>query len=195
MVREKWVDGEPWWSEYERWSDGQKVLSGKIVPKQQAKPRPAQPIATPPRPEVPPTPSFLEEDARLQTVVNATFEEPTISMILQRLQKLTGVPLDSEIEDNADKPLWLSIDFHETPAWSVMEQLAGGERVAGQWEKSGTGYRLVRNETLGQPAASFFNRVSPITILSVSLVLLVVLVVLMKCLVFRRKPTDTGMHS
>ncbi|HYT87364.1 MAG TPA: hypothetical protein VEL76_01465 [Gemmataceae bacterium] len=138
--------GEKWWREYERHYKGTLDLRAKLLPESVAaiKSRPPEKTIQAPR-----RPDDLRTDPRLQVKLSGNFKKPTVPAVLALVQNASGVSLSCDMGDDAEKPAFMSLSLNKSPAWVVMERLAKSEIVAGRWEPTETGYRLVR--TVGPP--------------------------------------------
>src|SRR5207244_737296 len=77
---------------------------------------------------------------------------PTVQDILQVIRNATGVALSVENVDT-ETPLFGSVTWSNTTAWSAMRNIAESPRVQGSWEKVGDGYRLRGTQPILAPQA------------------------------------------
>jgi len=142
-IQQTWKDDSRWWSKYERFKDGQPELVCAIA----TAPTPLASAPEPPQPPVTPE-AMLRADPRLQVLMTESFQGPTLPALLERLAKVTGVPLRTNIEDKTTV-LYYSMGVNETPACELIIRIADTKAGKGTWEKDGDGYQLVSNQPTG----------------------------------------------
>jgi len=138
LVRQRWVEGEPWWREYERYVRGEKDLQATRVPPAEVKN--AEPPAAAP-PAEPDWLAMLRDDPHLQAPITLDLRNQPLQVLLDRLSDGTSLPIDLSPELGAQRPLLGGLSGR-APAWQVMRQAALQNVVAGRWEKTDQGYRL-----------------------------------------------------
>jgi len=94
----------------------------------------------------------LRDDPRLRMNLTIQLNQPKIDDILQKIRDATGVTLTVENVDT-ETPLYGSVSWQNTTAWTVLRSIAETPRVQGDWEKVADGYRL-RGTQAPQPVAA-----------------------------------------
>jgi hypothetical protein len=83
VVRQKWVEGEKWWREYDRWVNGQKDLhASRILPPAQSKTASSESVS-PPSPWL----QTLFQDPKLQATLSLRQIDPPLPEIFQKLEE------------------------------------------------------------------------------------------------------------
>ncbi len=148
-VRQKWLPGEKWWREYERYVKGKKDLTAKLMNPPPTKEELAQREKS--------QAAFLKAkenwerflkfhplaaDEKLRNRLSVVEERPPVQDLLQRLRKVTGIKL--ELADNLanHEPDLGSLQLPNMGAYCFMEIIAKMDMENGRWEKIDGGYRL-----------------------------------------------------
>ena len=141
MVRQKWVQGEKWWRDYERYRGGRRELHAWL--EAPAGVNPAHDKDTPPRPPTEPDDiAALRQDPRLQMPLTFDLQQPRLSDLTRRIQNATGVPLTLQDGLDRDTPKLGGQSFRGVPAWLVMRQTAPLVAPDAHWEKEHDGYQF-----------------------------------------------------
>jgi hypothetical protein len=130
-VVQRWVSGEKWWREYERYVDGSKSPSARReVPLDGG-----QHATKPPASE-------LRSDPRLQAQVTIEGTGLDFQNVLLDMQAQTGIAftLDPNLADH--RPQLGSIQLRRARVFAVMEFLAQVQMDEGRWERTAGGYKL-----------------------------------------------------
>lgn len=127
---------------WEQTADGYRLVGKKKSPDPVAAKAPKTPFP----PFIDDTDDPLPDDPRLQVKLTINLQEPRIPDLLKLLQKATGVTLTAESVDTAT-PVYGSVNWSNTTAWSAMRSIAETPRVQGAWEKAADGYRLLGKQT------------------------------------------------
>ena len=123
MVRQKWVQGEDWRRDYERYRGGRRELHAWLEVR--AGVNPAHDKDTPPRPPTEPDDiAALRQDPRLQMPLTFDLQQPRLSDLTRRIQNATGVPLTLQDGLDRDTPNSAARVSARFPAWLVMRQTA-----------------------------------------------------------------------
>jgi hypothetical protein len=156
VIHQTWIEGEPWWREFERYRDGKLELRAKLVPK----PAPDPPLTVPVVPQiatgnsqatvVDESDNVLLKDPRLQKLVTIKLVHPRVQDILDRCNTAAGLTLTADEDVDAASPVFSAVNWVDIPVWSVMTRLAEAPSIKGQWEQDAEGYRLT--SSLRKPA-------------------------------------------
>lgn len=135
VIRQKWLQGESWWREYERFVNGRKDLSARLVIR---KPAPAAANGSSP----------LRRDPRLRVKMRVFANNLQLPELFDRVEKATGLKLtiDPKLKDH--DPVLGSIQFKSAPACVVMEVMARRQLQEGRWLKTKDGYQLTAKASL-----------------------------------------------
>lgn len=148
VIRQRWVEGEKWWREYERFVNGRQVLSARI-PESSA---PSSRGTAPKENILPDGPRLksLSKDPRLQVQVELVQDNPELEEVLRVLEKGTGLSfqVDRRLQDH--RPRLGSVQFRNAPAWTIMNWIAQRDLVDGRWERVEDGYRLTAKESVAR---------------------------------------------
>lgn len=150
-VKQTWVKGELFWRKYERYYMGHKDLVARVISLSSLLPRtershfniPILPPERSPLPRVSDSSMNLRSDLRLRVTLRGSLKNPTVPDIIKRLQDATDVPLTIDDSISGSRPAYAAVGWQNIPAWSIMLDLAAAPAVAGRWEKTENGYRLV----------------------------------------------------
>jgi prepilin-type N-terminal cleavage/methylation domain-containing protein len=149
-IKQVAFDDEKWWREYERHYKGQLDLRARLTSDSVAawkKHESSTNLLAKDASGV--KSSVLQDDPRLHAKLSGTFSKPTVPELLASLEQATGVPMTCDMGNDADKPAFMSMSLNKSYAWAVMHRLEKSEIVNGRWEKTESGYRLVRTVTPG----------------------------------------------
>ena len=130
LIRERWVEGEPWWREYERYVHGEKDLEAKHLMSPAA-----EPVAS--SPHDPPWLAMLRNDPRLQVPITLDSTDHSLQSLCNLLSQTASLRIDVSPELAAAKPLFGSMSIRNAPVWQVMQQGALHNIVAGRLGKNG----------------------------------------------------------
>jgi len=122
---------------WEQVAAGYRLVGKKKTPEQMSAKTPKDAFP----PFIDDTDDPLPDDPRLQVKLTINLQEPRIPDLLKLLQDATGVTLTAESVDTAT-PIYGSVNWSNTTAWSAMRSIAETPRVQGAWEKVADGYRL-----------------------------------------------------
>jgi len=137
LIRQKWIEGEKWWREYERYVDGRKDLHGR-----QVMPPPGK--SAPPIDPNEPDPLYLRRDGRLQVFVEIEERGAKLSVLLERINKATSLLLTVD-PSLADHQPDLGVILQSKPGYRACDVMAIIERSQlenGRWVKTAKGYKL-----------------------------------------------------
>lgn len=166
-VKQVWRAGDALWCEYERFYRDHRDLRAtarlvSVGPRSSSGLEPSDIVQQKGGSDSPLR--GLRYDARLQSPLSGTVEKPSVEHILQRIRQATRLQMVCDMNSDADKPFVMSISYHQTPAWSAMEQLAKSELVEGTWEPIEGGYRLVRHKRFTPEPIPSEPRVTSLTV-------------------------------
>jgi hypothetical protein len=85
----------------------------------------------------------LKKDPRLQVKLTVKMDRPTLAVLLDEIERASGVTLVAPTEGNAEREVFGSVGWVNMPAWWTMKQVALAPAVKGHWVQEGGGYRLV----------------------------------------------------
>jgi hypothetical protein len=148
LVRQKWVVGEKWWREYDRWVNGRKDLhASRVLPPAPPKTSSGQPVSPPPWLHA------LYQDSRLRATLSVVQVDPPLPELFQKLEEATGLKfsLANEVANHA--PKYGSVQFPKIKAVSLMKWMAETQLEEGRWEKTDTGYHLTAAASLSPAPA------------------------------------------
>lgn len=144
-IRQRWLPGAKWWSEYERFFHGCRELHARLLtPK-------SEPVGPPPAvsprspavpPAAPPAADDFRADPRLQVRITANFQHLPLQDVLDLLSRETNVSLTMERGLAATAPQVGSSGLFRVPAWKVMEGICRDFVTEGRWNKTRAGYEL-----------------------------------------------------
>lgn len=154
-IRQTWVDGEPWWRDYEQTQGPTVVFSAlrvtpEVLAKERAPTRPTSPpaikVQTPPTQTGASDPFRLRHDPRLSAWITVTAMNPPRAELMAAVTKATGVKLTvAENLANLD-PKYGSVQLDGVRAWSVMEMMAIQNLTNGRWVETPDGGYCLEGE-------------------------------------------------
>jgi hypothetical protein len=173
-IIQKWIKGEKWWREYERYVRGRKDLYARLIPSPTKKATESSQKS-----EVPPNYDLsLRKDLRLRPTLTVQEKNPDLTAVLARLEKATGLSLNLDDKLAEHRPQLGHVQLRDAPAWSVMEWVSQMQVEDGRWEKTTDGYRLIGQSTAPRPVSSrlgFFQAfVTPAVLITSGLLFLAV---------------------
>jgi hypothetical protein len=149
LIRQKWIEGEKWWREYERYVDGRKDLYARQVMPPVVK---AAPIVDPGKPD----PLYLRRDPKLQVVVEIEERGAKLSVLLQRMNRATGLTLtlDANLVNHRPDLGFVQSSKQGYRAYDVMGIIERAQLENGRWLKTEQGYKLTGVSKAPMPAVS-----------------------------------------
>jgi hypothetical protein len=85
----------------------------------------------------------LKHDPRLQVKLKVQLQQPKVKELVDEIAKATGLTLSLADNVPTSQPAYEKMTWQNLPAWAAMKQVAQATIVAGKWEKTDSGYRLV----------------------------------------------------
>lgn len=144
-VRQVWEPGEKWWSEYQRFVQGQLQLQATRT------------YSSPAKSEVKLDPKLgrarLRTDSTLDALVTVDELNPELAGILQRLADATALRFTVDESLAGHAPAYGSVQFRNVPARMVMNFVADRQMKNGQWQRINGGYKLL-GESAARPRPS-----------------------------------------
>src|SRR5262249_19525540 len=143
-IRQRWKAGEKWWEEYERYVNGRKELVARRIPPPPSTtlPKDTKSAGGPTQHGKSPTGRYaLRSDPRLQVVLRLEGDAPDLTVVLEQLQKSTGLIFQLGPGLERHRPSLGSVQMAKAPAWTVMEMIAAQQLEDGRWERTPGGYR------------------------------------------------------
>jgi hypothetical protein len=142
VIRQKWVEGEKWWREYERYVDGEKdlVASREIPPP----PPPGQITVAPEKIGTRDDPLYLHRDPKLLATIEVEAKGAKLAELVERMSKATGlkIVLDSSLADHKPDLGYIQPTPKGWSARAIMSIIQTIQLENGFWEKTASGYRL-----------------------------------------------------
>lgn len=174
-IRQKWIKGEKWWREYERWQADRIVLRASLgVPPRNLKKIIAadKAAAKKAKSALKNIDMSLRQDGRLHASLSFQEKNIRLSNVLNELTEATG--LTFTLADNLANhdPELGSWQLPSVAAWAVMETLTKRQLQNGHWQKTATGYQLVGTSTVPAaatpPQPSFWSHTLTLIVLAIA---------------------------
>jgi prepilin-type N-terminal cleavage/methylation domain-containing protein len=140
LVRQKWLEGGTWWNDFERFVNGRRNLSARVIAE--------LPQAITKKKSAPDTKLFpfpLRLDPKLRAVVAFTETKPKIDLLMAGLSTATGLKIcvADELQGHDPELGYVQPDAKEGwKAWQIMEMLQNRDLERGKWIKTAEGYSL-----------------------------------------------------